>query len=242
MEVSIILPTYNEKENIKILIPKIENELFLANKIKGEIIVVDDNSPDGTANAAARLNKKYHNIVVVVKEKKEGIGAALRVGYNAAKYGIILSSDSDLSFEIKDMKKLLDAINSGNDIVIGSRHMALGRYEKPNLSTLIKGIVSRFGNVLVRIISGVPIHDFSANFRAIKKHAWQNIRTNEKTNSILLEMIMKSYYKGYKLVELPVRFKDRIYGESKLNLKKEAPKFFIKLLYYTWKCRILKSY
>ena len=242
MKVSVVLPTYNERENISILIPKIEEELFSINKLRGEIIVVDDKSPDGTADVASKLNKKYGNIIVIIKEKREGIGAALRVGYNAAKYDVILSSDSDLSYEIKDMKRLLDAVCAGYDLAIGSRHMVSGVYEKPNLSTFIKWQISRFGNVLVRIISGVPIHDFSANLRAIKRTAWRNIKTREKTNSILLEMIIKVYYRGYKLVEFPITFKDRVYGKSKLNLKKEAPKFFLKLLYYTWKCRILKTY
>lgn len=242
MKVSVVLPTYNEKENITILIPKIEEEFFSVNGIIGEIIIVDDSSPDKTAEIAERLNKRYKNINVIIKSKKEGIGAALRVGYNAAKYDIILSSDSDLSFEIRDMKKLIRLIKEGNDLAVGSRHIPAGNYEKLNMHTKIKGFVSKFGNKLVRLISGVPIHDFSANFRAIKNSVWKDIKTTENTNSILLEMIMKAYYKGYNVVEMPIRFKDRVYGESKLNLKKEAPKFFIKLLYYTFKCRLMKSF
>lgn len=242
MKVSVVLPTYNERENIAILIPKIEEEFFSANSILGEIIIVDDSSPDKTAETAERLNKRYKNINVIIKSKKEGIGVALRVGYNAARYDVILSSDSDLSFEISDMKKLLALIEEGNDLAVGSRHISAGSYEKPNLHTMIKGFVSRFGNKLVRVISGVPIHDFSANFRAIKRNVWRDIKTSENTNSILLEMIMKAHYKGYDVVEMPVRFKDRIYGTSKLNLKKEAPKFFIKLLYYTFRCRFMKRF
>ncbi len=241
MKVSVILPTYNEKKNISLLIPRIEQDFFIQNNIKGEIIVVDDSSPDETANIAKQLNKKYGNINTIIKLKKEGIGTALRVGYNAARYEIILSSDVDLSFDVKDMKRLYDAIIAGNDLVVGSRHMPAAKYDKPNLTTLLKGFVSKFGNIITRIISGVEIHDFSANFRAIKKDVWKSIKTKENTNSILFEMIMKAHYKGYKVAEIPVRFRDRIYGVSKLNLKKEAPKFFIKLLYYTWQCRITKK-
>ena len=88
-KVSIIIPTYKEVDNIKILIPKIESTF---KDIKHEIIVVDDSSPDGTIEAAKQLNKKYKNIRVIVRKKLEGIGAALRDGYDAAKYDLILSA------------------------------------------------------------------------------------------------------------------------------------------------------
>jgi len=235
---SIVLPTYNELKNIKILIEQIEKEF--KKKIKLEIIV-DDSSPDGTANAARALNKKYKNIRVIVRKNKEGIGAALRDGYNAARNDLILSSDSDLSFSVKDMLKLIDKIKQGYDLVIGSRHMEQGYYEKKVLKTRIKGFVSNTGNKVVRILTGVPIHDFSANFRVIRRDVWRSIKTKEKTNIILLEMILKTYYKKYKVAEVPVAFKDRIYGESKLNLAKEAPKFFMKMLLFVINLRILKK-
>ncbi len=111
---SIVLPTYNEKDNINILIPRIE-ETF--NHINHEIIVIDDSSPDGTARVSEELNKKYGNIKVIVREKKEGIGAAIREGYNNANNSIILSSDSDLSFLPSDMHRLYEKVQEGYDFV-----------------------------------------------------------------------------------------------------------------------------
>ena len=242
MKVSVVLPTYNERQNIKILLPMIEKDFFKANKINGEIIVVDDNSPDGTAEAARKINKKYGNIRVIVRQKKEGIGAALRAGYDSARYELILSSDVDLSFKVKDMTRLLNSINSGYDLVVGSRYSIGGSFEKTTTKTRIEGFLSKFGNRLTKVVSGVRLNDFSANFRAVKNEVWKSIKTRENTNSILLEMILKAYYKGYKVTEIPVVFSSRKYGESKLNLKKEAPKFFGKLIYHTWKCRIQKDF
>jgi len=236
VDLSIVLPTYNERENIKMLIPELE-EFLVKYRLSAEIIVVDDNSPDGTAQAVAKINKKYGNIKVIIKKKKEGIGAALRVGYDAAKGKMILSSDSDMSFDVHDMTKLINKVKEGYDLVVGSRHMSRGSYVKNTFGVKIKGFVSYFGNIIVRILTGVNIHDFSANFRIIKKNVWREIETQENTNSLLLEMILKVKYKGYKIAEVPVIFRERLYGKSKLNLVKEAPKFFLKLIFYSIKFR-----
>ena len=233
MKVSIVLPTYNEAKNIPILIENIEKVVL--KKYPGEIIIVDDQSPDGTANIAKRLNQKYKNIKVIVKERKEGIGAALRVGYNHAKGDTIISLDADLSFNTHDINRLITKINEGCSLVVGSRYIGKGKYEKLNLKTLIKSIISKYGNKMVKLISGIELHDYSLNFRAIKREVWKGIKTQDNTNSILFEMIIKSKYKGYKVCEIDVVFKDRRYGKSKLNLLKEIPKFFYKLIYYSFK-------
>jgi len=239
-ELSIILPTYNEKENIEAMIPEIEGFLR-SEKISGEIIIVDDSSPDGTAEIAKRLGRKYGNVRVIVKGRKEGIGAALRVGYNSARGKYMLSSDSDMSFKVEDMGRLIKKLEEGFDLVVGSRHMPEGGYMKPSMRIKLKGIVSLLGNRVVRLITGIGLHDFSANFRVVRMGVWRSIRTAENTNSILLEMIMKTAYKGYKIAEIPVTFEDRLYGESKLNLGLEAPKFFAKLLLFTVKFRVLRQ-
>ena len=143
--ISIVLPTYNENKNIEILIPEIEN-LLLKNKYGFEIIVVDDSSPDGTAAAAEEMNKRYRNVKVILRKKKEGIGAALREGYNRAKNDIIISMDSDLSFDTKDILRFIEKINEGYDLVIGGRHGTDKNYEKKKFRIYVKWFISRFGN------------------------------------------------------------------------------------------------
>ena len=240
MELSIVIPTYNEKENIEVLIHQIEKFFHKKYNRNFEIIIVDDNSPDGTAQLAIKLNKTYGNIRVIIRRKRKGVGAALREGYNKSKGNLILSTDADLSFDVNDMERLIAELNKGYDLVVGSRYLSNKDYEKPDLQIKIKGLVSKYGNVTVRLLSGLSIHDFSANFRIIKKKVWDNIKITDDTHSILLEMILKTRYKGYKVTEIPVKFKLRKYGKSKLILTKIAPNFFIKLILYIFKYRILR--
>ena len=234
MKVSVIIPTYNERENIGILIPSIE-KLLSNHKIQHEIIVVDDSSPDNTAELARDLNKEYKNIRVLVRKEKSGIGSAIRDGYNIAKNDILLSIDSDLSFKIDDIIKLLKKIEEGYDVVVGSRHIRKSDYKAYDFNIKLKRFVSRHGNKITSSLVGIRIKDFSANFRAMKKSVWEFIETKDNTNSILLEMIVAADAKGYKVAEIPVEFRDRRYGKSKLNLFKEAPKFFSKSIAFRLK-------
>lgn len=235
LELSIILPTYNERKNIGIIIDKIED---IFKDIKYEIIVVDDDSPDDTGKLALELNRKYGNIKLITRLNKSGIGSALRVGYAHAQGDIILSSDADLSFPVEDMPKLLNSIKSGNDLVLGCRHSILGSsYEIKGVRTAIKGFISKIGNVTLNVLSGTGVHDFSANFRAIRRTAWNQLEIKENTNVMLFETIIKAKYKGMKIAEIPVSFNDRIYGKSKLKLSTEIPKFIFKMGYYLIKYR-----
>jgi dolichol-phosphate mannosyltransferase len=236
MDISIVLPTYNERKNIEILIPELE-VLLKKNNLAGEIVVVDDSSPDGTADVANELNKKYGNVKLVLRPKKEGIGAALRDGYNHSSGDIIFSMDSDLSFDHNLIPEFLSRLKQ-YDLVVGSRHTSQGGYEKKNLKVFLKWLTSRSGNVALRVMSGVNVHDFSANFRGIKRDVWNRISTTDNTNSILFEMILLTKYKGFKVSEIPVTFRDRIHGESKLNLVKEAPCFFLKAAKWSLKSRV----
>lgn len=233
LELSIILPTYNEKENLTILIPVLE-KILEENKIEGEILVIDDSSPDGTAQEAERLNKKYKNIKVILRNKKEGIGTALREGYNRAKGSIILSMDSDMSFDTLVMLDLIKKINEGYDMAIGYK---IG-YKAQTAKKSIQRIISRLGNKFMSTISGVKIHDFTPNFRAMKKEVWQSIDPREKTNVFLFEMILLAKHKGFKIGEVPVAFKDRVHGESKIRMSKEIPKFLFKSVTLSLKSKL----
>ncbi len=233
VDLSIVLPTYNERENIKIIIPLL-HQIIKDQKLDFEIIVVDDNSPDGTAEEARKLNKKYKNINVIVRPKKEGIGSALREGYNNAKGEIILSMDSDMSFDTKIMLDLIRKIKEGYGLVVGRKQ----DYEAQSMQKLIQKIISRSGNKFMSLISGIPVHDFSANFRAMRSNVWKRLNTKEKTNVFLFEMILLAKHYGFKIGEVPVTFKDRIYGESKIKIGREIPKFFSKSIILSIKSKL----
>lgn len=232
---SIVIPTYNELENIRILIPQIEKTF---SDVKHEIVVVDDSSPDDTAVCALALNEQYGNIRLISRKKKEGLGAALRAGYNSAEGTIIISSDADLSFSVEDMRKLYEKITEGYDLVLGARYGVAGSYyEMQRPITKVRGMISRTGNTALGFLTGTGIHDFSANFRAIRKKAWGNIELCENGNVLLFEMVIKAKRKGLKITEVPVSFKERVHGESKFNLFGETSRAFFRIVAYLIKYR-----
>ncbi|MCX6780945.1 MAG: glycosyltransferase [Candidatus Magasanikbacteria bacterium] len=230
IELTVVLPTFRECENLAIFIPQIEKEF---SDVLLEIIVVDDNSQDGTDKLIETLNLRYQNIRLIVRPSLFGIGSAIRRGYDDARGEYILSSDADLSFSVADMRVLLNTIQQGFGLVTGYRHNG-GNYERKTLAVKVKYFVSRWGNKIVQKISGLKTRDFSANFRVIRRDAWKKIETQEKTNALLFEMIVKAYRQGIKITEVPVAFSERKFGNSKLNIWKEAPKFLIKFIKYSF--------
>ena len=230
--ISVVLPTYNEKENIVTLIQDVES-LLNKYKLGFEIVLVDDNSPDGTADVVRKLNQKYRNIRVFVREKKLGIGSAHMFGYKKVKGDIVIAMDTDLSHNPKQMLAMIDKINEGYDMVIGSRHMKGAYYEKNTPETRKKFIASRLGNMITTFISDVPIHDFTNGYRAIRKEVIDDVKTKSTGNSFLMEFIVKAHRKGYRVTEVPVTFRDRKFGKSKLKLGEESVKYFMDLFKYS---------
>lgn len=233
LELSVVLPTYKERENLAVFVPQIE-EGFMG--MSFEIIIVDDNSGDGTKELVADLNRQYGNIHMIERVGLLGIGSALRDGYNAARGKYILSSDADLSFSVFDMQALHQKINEGNDMVLGYKVESGEAIEKKreSMPLRIKNVLSELGNWLIRIISGMGrLKNFNTNFRIIRRSLWEALDTREDRNFFLFETIFKAKKRGAKITEIPVLFYNRKFGESKLNFFKEAPKYFSKLLRYT---------
>lgn len=236
MQLSIVIPTFNERKNIADIVPKLEN-LIKKLKVIAEIIVVDDNSPDKTADVACRLNKKYGNIRVILRHKKEGMGAAIKEGLDKANGSILISMDVD-SFGMQDVEKLYKKIMEGYDVVLGSRHIKGGLYEKKFLKTRIKYAVSFLGNKIYKRLLIDTVNDFSLNFRAIKKEVWKKLDVHEKGNTFMPEIIAEAYFKGFKISQVPVVFRERALGQSKLNITKESCMFLIKLASLIYKHKL----
>lgn len=214
---SIILPTYNERENIAIFIPRLEKQF---SNIPHEIIVVDDSSPDGTGELVLQLAEKIPGLRLITREKKIGIGAALREGYNNAANDIILSSDADLSFSPGDLMRIYEKIGGGGyDIVIGSLHgTSQGADRKANnLGTTLKRLVSIISNGLLRTIFCIPLSSFSVNCRAIRHDTWRLLHTKDNGNFFLFEMLFLAHKANAHIGEIPVMYVDREYGYSKVN-------------------------
>jgi len=227
--VSFVLPTYNERGNIIDLIEKIE-DISKKNYIMPEIIVIDDNSPDGTSDVVKKLSKKYSNIRLFIRKGKLGLASAHVLGYRKSRGKIIISMDTDCSHDPKEIPNFINKINEGYDVVAGSRHIKGSYYEKESINIKVKYLLSKFGNILTTLISGVPIHDFTNGYRAFKKEVADNINIESRGNSFLMEFIVKAHRKGYKLTEIPVTFFDRKYGKSKIKHGNESIRYFVYLL------------
>ena len=230
--VSVVLSTYNERENLSKLVPIIEN-VFASNDLEGEIVVVDDNSPDGTFELAKELGRRYGNVRLLWRPCKMGPGSAHADGYKFASGEIIVGMDTDFSHSPYDIPRFVAKIKEGFDVVVGCRYVRGGQYEVKSFQTMKKSIASRLGNILIALLSGVPVHDFTTALRGIRREVIDNVRTESKGNSFFMEFVIRSYREGYRLTELPIVFRDRVAGKSKLSLGKQSLKMVFDLLNLT---------
>jgi len=226
VELSIILPTINEAKNISQLIPELE-EVIKKNKLDAEIVVADDQSTDGTTEIARKLNKKYKNIRVLERKSRDGIGKAMADTYDFAKGNILLSMDADQQIAAEDVMNLLEHIPKF-DFVFGSKYLNPQLYQRENLASKFRYLVSRYGNRYIGILNGVPFIDYSLNFRALKKEVWNSIEPTDKKNFFFAEMIVLAHRKGFKLKEIATEFKKRGFGESKTKVANQIGVFIIK--------------
>jgi dolichol-phosphate mannosyltransferase len=219
--ISVVLGTYNEADNITRLIPLIES-MFKAENLNGEIVVVDDSSPDGTAEIIRRFESEYDNIRLFSRPEKLGHGSAIAEGYRHTQGDVVFSMDTDFSHDPADIPRFIAKINEGFDFVQASRYVRGGSYEVKSYETLKKNVASRVGNVLVRVLTGVPLHDFTTSFRAVRREVVLKVMTESAGNSFFMEFAVRAYRMGFKLAEIPIVFKDRVSGKSKLKLGKQS--------------------
>lgn len=212
MKLSLVIPTYNEKENIQKLIKKIQEE-FKENKIDGEIIIVDDNSPDGTGKILDRLKKKAKNLKIIHRKEKLGLSSAVLEGWKIADGDILGVMDADLSHQPEKIKELFATIEKGEaDFTIGSRYIKGGKIEGWNLK---RKLMSKTATLLSRVYTKVK--DPMTGYFMIKKEVINNVDLNPKGFKILLEIIIKGDYKEIK--EIPITFINRVKGKSKAEAK-----------------------
>ena len=208
MKLSLVIPTYNEKENIQKLLAKLKTE-FKDNRINGEIIAVDDNSPDGTGKILEDLKKKYNNLKVIHRKGKLGLSSAVLEGWKIAKGQILGVMDADLSHPPEKIKEMYRVIEKGEaDFVIGSRYVKGGEIEGWGI---FRKLMSRGATLFARIFTNVK--DPMSGFFMIKRECLKNKKLNSKGFKILLELIIKADYS--KIKEIPIVFINRKKGKSK---------------------------
>jgi len=212
----IIVPTYNERENIEPLV-----EQLLDQPIDLGIIVVDDNSPDGTGEAADRLAAENDGRVQVIhREGKLGLGTAYVAGFHRAiaeGADTIVTMDADFSHPPDRVPALVAKIEEGYDLVIGSRYVPGGRAVE---CTLPRKMLSWGANAFARILLGLKAHDTTAGFRCYRREVLESIALNEIFSngySFLMEMLYKVQRKGWRIGEVPIVFHNRRQGVSKIS-------------------------
>jgi len=211
-DLTVIIPTYNEKENIRDTIIEINNIMELAN-INGQILVVDDNSPDGTADIVKELAGEIKNVDICVRYFDRGLSQSVVSGIKESNTVIVLVTDADRSHAIGLIPTMYHKIIEGNDIVIGSRYMKGGGIKQWSLKRRIISIGATF---LGRLI--LPdVTDPVSGFFAMKKKVIEGVELKPSGYKILLEILGKGIWD--KFVEIPYEFTDRKMGKSKLKPK-----------------------
>jgi dolichol-phosphate mannosyltransferase len=210
---SIIVPTYNEAENIGELIERVETSL---KGLDFEVIVVDDSSPDGTAEIAEELGRAYRNVKVIKRPRKMGLASAALEGMREAKYRLIAVMDADLQHPPELLPKLLERAKEGYDIVIASRYVKGGGVEG---WSLWRRLISRGATLLAHalFLETRKVKDPLSGFFLFRREVVEGIRLNPIGYKLLLEVLMKGEYD--KVAEVPYVFKMRRRGKSKLDLR-----------------------
>lgn len=229
----VIIPTYNEKANIKKLITDIQS-LDIENL---DVLIIDDNSPDGTGNIVKNMQKESNNILIIEREGKLGLGTAYIRGFKYAlenNYDQIAQMDADYSHDPKDLIKLFKAVEK-YDWVIGSRYKSGINVVNWPMSRLI---LSYGANIYSRIITGMKIKDGTAGFKCWNSRVLSKIKLDEVRSqgySFQIEMNFRAWKAGFKFLEVPIIFIDRTLGESKMSKKivREAIFMVWKLKYWS---------
>ena len=226
----VIIPTYNESENIERIIDEVLNH-----EPDIHILVVDDNSPDGTARLVKALKKRHPAIHLLEREKKDGLGQAYLAGFKFALqngYEYIFEMDADFSHDPKEIPNFLKAIDEV-DIVLGSRYIRGVNVVNWPLQRLL---LSYFANMYTRFVTGMPVMDATGGYKCIRREVLENIdfdRIHSSGYAFQIELTYKAWRKGFRIKEIPIIFVDRVYGQSKLSRS-----IMWEAMFLVWKLRI----
>ncbi len=213
--VTVVVPTYNERENLPDLTRAVTDLGY-------NVLVVDDASPDGTGDIADRLSRDNQRISVMHRTAKEGLGPAYAAAFDHLLSGdteVVVEMDADFSHDPADLPRLVKAIEEGADVAIGSRYVPGG--STPDWP-VHRRLISRAGNRYARVMLGTPIHDSTAGFRAFTRTALARLPYQDAEASgygFQVEMAWRAHQRGLAIVEVPISFKDRKRGTSKMGLR-----------------------
>ena len=221
----IIMPTYNERDNIERIVPAV-----LAQDERINMLIIDDGSPDGTGEIADKIAADNNRVNVLHREGKLGLGTAYVMGFKYSlehNYDLTFEMDADFSHDPSYLPVMIKTAEDGADMVVGSRWVKGGGIENwpKNRERL-----SRWASKYSQIITGLPVHDCTAGFQAFRRRVLQEIdldRIHSDGYSFQIETKFKVWRKGFLIKEVPIIFRDRVHGESKINKKIVYEAFFM---------------
>jgi dolichol-phosphate mannosyltransferase len=212
----VIIPTYNEKENIEAIIRKV-----FSLELSFDILIIEDNSPDGTASIVKNLQKEFSQLHMVERKGKLGLGTAYITGFKWAlehNYEYIFEMDADFSHNPEDLIKLHEACSDkGGDMAIGSRYVSGVNVVNWPMGRVL---MSYFASKYVRIVTGMKIHDTTAGFKCYTKKVLETIDLDNiklKGYAFQIEMKFTAWKFGFNIIEVPIIFTDRTQGTSKMS-------------------------
>jgi dolichol-phosphate mannosyltransferase len=231
----VITPTYNERENLPRLLP-----MVLAQDPRLEILIIDDNSPDGTGQVADAIAAPEPRVHVLHRAGKLGLGTAYLEGFRWALergYDWVFEMDADFSHDPSHLPQFIEAL-ADYDLVLGSRYLG-GRVTVVNWP-MGRLLLSYFANAYARIVTGLPIGDATGGYKAFRRHVLEGIaldRIESEGYAFQIEVSMRAWKKGFRIGEIPIVFVDRTMGESKMSKRiiREA-------VWKVWKLRVLAAF
>jgi len=234
MKTLIISPTYNERKNIKQLV-----DMVIGENPELHLLIVDDNSPDGTGQKVKKLQTEYKNLFLETRPKKSGLGTAYIFGFKWAldkKYDNIIQMDADLSHNPKDLPRMVNNLQK-YDLVIGSRYInGISVVNWP----LRRLMLSYGANAYSRVITGMPIMDGTGGFKAWKSSVLSSIDLDSVKSqgySFQIEMNFRTWVKKFNIKEIPIIFSDRTIGQSKMSKT-----IVYEAIFMVWRLRIWKIF
>jgi dolichol-phosphate mannosyltransferase len=230
MKTLVIIPTYNESENIEKIVP-----LVLEKDRSIHVLIVDDNSPDGTGRIADQMASQDDRIFVIHRENKSGLGTAYIAGFKFALgkgFDLIFEMDCDFSHDPKYIVDFLEAVKDA-DLVLGSRYIRGVNVINWPMSRLL---LSYYANVYSRLVTGLRVKDATGGFKCFRREVLEAIdldRVKSNGYSFQIEMSFRAWKKGFRIREIPIVFEDRKVGQSKMSKKivREA-------VWMVWKLRL----
>jgi len=211
----VIIPTYNELENVENIIRKV-----MSLQPEFDLLIVDDNSPDGTGNIVIKLQSEFPRLFLLPRKEKNGLGTAYIAGFKwclQKDYDFIFEMDADFSHNPDDLIKLYNACNEGADLAIGSRYITGVNVVNWPMNRVL---MSYYASSYVRLITGMNIRDTTAGFVCYRRKLLETIELNNikfRGYAFQIEMKYSASKFGFKIVEVPIIFTDRTQGESKMS-------------------------